>query len=485
MAENIIKPAHTYNRAKTWQMGCFVLNNAATNLYMFGMGYVSYYVVGIAGLSVAVISVILTSMRIWDGFTDPVIGYWIDKTDGKFGKFRPFMIAGNIILAVFMILIFKTTHLVPESFRLIYFVLLYGLYIIGYTFQTACTKSGQACLTNDPKQRPTFTLFDSIYNAILMTGLMVVVTSYLVPKFGGFTTELFDVLLIIVIGGSAVMTALAVAGIWEKDRTEFFGLGAKAVKTRFRDYWPVLKGNRAIQMLIFAASSDKLALSIAGNASILIMLYGIVMGNYALAGSIGMITLVPNFIIVFFGIQYARKLGQKKAVVLSTWLCIIFSLMLLALLALGDPTQINLSNLGFMTVGFIVLLILQKGATSISGGIVIPMIADCADYETYQSGRFVPGMMGTLFSFVDKLISSLATTIVGLILVSIGYATTLPQPTDASSPTIFWITMFLFIGMPIIGWVCTLIAMKFYPLTQEKMAVIQDRIAEIKAESAE
>ena len=34
------------------------------------------------------------------------------------------------------------------------------------------------------------------------------------------------------------------------------------------------------------------------------------------------------------------------------------------------------------------------------------MTADCADYEVYRSGRYVPGLMGTLFSFVDKLISS-------------------------------------------------------------------------------
>ena len=52
--------------------------------------------------------------------------------------------------------------------------------------------------------------------------------------------------------------------------------------------------------------------------------------------------------------------------------------------------------------------------------------------------------MGTLFSFVDKLISSLSTTIL------------------------------------IIGLICNLIAMKFYPLAKEKMESIQDEIATIK-----
>ena len=37
--------------------------------------------------------------------------------------------------------------------------------------------------------------------------------------------------------------------------------------------------------------------------------------------------------------------------------------------------------------------------------------------------------------------------------------------------------------VPIIGLVCNLIAMKFYPLTKEKMEEIQDAIAEIKAKA--
>ena len=34
------------------------------------------------------------------------------------------------------------------------------------------------------------------------------------------------------------------------------------------------------------------------------------------------------------------------------------------------------------------------------------MVADCTDYETYRSGNYVPGIMGTIFSLVDKVISS-------------------------------------------------------------------------------
>ena len=135
-----------------------------------------------------------------------------------------------------------------------------------------------------------------------------------------------------------------------------------------------------------------------------------------------------------------------------------------------------------MTALWIGVFCLANGVKSVSSGIVIPMIADCADYETYLTGRYVPGMMGTLFSFVDKMISSFATTVVGLVVAGIGYTATMPQATDAYTTELFWVTAFLFMGMPIIGWVCSLIAMKFYPLDDKKMQEVQAKLDEIRKE---
>ena len=92
-------------------------------------------------------------MRIWDGVTDPFIGYLVDKTNTKFGKNRPFMVIGNVILAVASFILLHVTHLFPQGARFIFFVLIYMIYIIGYTFQCVVTKSAQSCLTNDPRDR--------------------------------------------------------------------------------------------------------------------------------------------------------------------------------------------------------------------------------------------------------------------------------------------------------------------------------------------
>ena len=481
MSENTNQIA--YNRAKTWQIGGFALNNTATNLFMMLMTYVSFYATGVAGLSVVLISSLLTSLRMFDAVTDPIIGFIIDKTNTKFGKFRPSIILGYIIMSISVLVLYNFTHVVPENIRLIFFIASYGMYIIGYTFQTACTKAAQACLTNDPAQRPLFTRFDSIYNLFLFAAIAKYTSSYLSPKYGGFTAEAMQEFSLTFVILSGIATLIAVISIWSKDREEFFGLGGNGTKTKFKDYISVLKGNRAMQMLIVAAATDKLALQTSGNSVVMVMLYGIIMGNYELYGNTSMITMIPSFIIILVGTKYASKFGSKKALVVSTWLSMASYIALFLVLFLGNPTQISTENFGVMTALWIGTYCIAKGISSVSSGIVIPMIADCSDYETYLTGRYVPGMMGTLFSFVDKLISSFATTIIGIAVAAIGYTTAMPQATDVSTPAMFWVTTGLFIGLPILGWIASLIAMKFYPLDEAKMAEVQDKLDKIRKES--
>lgn len=473
-----------YNRAKPWQLLFFVFNNTASNIYLFMLGFVNLYAGNVAGLAVMLVSNVMMASRIWDGITDPIIGFVVDKTNGKFGKFRPFMLMGNLIMLGTVVLMFTTTHLVSESFRPIYWILTYMLYIIGYTFQNSATRGGQTVLTNDPKQRPMFARIDTIINLVLMAGLNVYITNYLIGKHGGYNAEVFRELIFTLGPASLMLTCLAIIGIWEKDQPETYTkLGAQA-SYGFKDIFRIIKGNRAIQMLVVAASTDKLATQVRNNSVVGIMLYGIVMGNYSLLGKMSMITLVPSIILVFLGTSVAARFSSKQATIIFTWGSLIVTSLLAATLIFGDPTQISLENIGFMTIAFIGLYILANGFAYINVGLATPMIADCADYELYQSGSYAPALMGTVFGFFDKVISAFASTVVGWFCVLIGFADRFPTQEDPLTSGIFWVTIFLFFGMPILGWICSLIAMKFYPLDKEKMIEVQAKIADIKNKAA-
>ena len=102
----------------------------------------------------------------------------------------------------------------------------------------------------------------------------------------------------------------------------------------------------------------------------------------------------------------------------------------------------------------------------------IPMVADCSDYETYRSGKYIPGIMGTLFSLVDKLVSSLSATVVGIAVSFVGLQS-LPTQYDPYTPGMNWVIIVLFCIIPMVAWAATLIAMKGYTLTGAKMKEIQ------------
>jgi len=482
------------HRVPLWRIGGFALNNTATNLYMFLMNYVSFYLMGWVGVGMVLASSFSMMMRLWDGVTDPIVGFLVDKTNGKFGKNRPFMVIGNIILCVTSFILFHVTHKLPEGpIRLVFFVIMSAIYYIGYTAQCVVTKSAQSCITNDPKQRPLFASFDGVYNTILFAGIAIVAANMAAKHqaVGGYaSTEFFHDLWLFVALLSGLFTTIAVISIAPKDRSEFFGTG-KAVKVGLKDYWEVLKNNRAIQMLVLSASSDKLAAT-AKTSAVTVAMFACIAGSTRLQGNITAMTTVPSCIITFLSISLiATKLGQRKAMIIGSWGGIITNALMFCLWIFGDPTTMtNDAAAGtvafsFFTIAYLVGTCVQAGFQGISGNIVIPMTADCADYETYRTGKYVPGLMGTLFSFVDKIISSFAPMIAGLVFAAVGFADHNPVEGDPVTMELRIGVAFLAYGLIILGLLCNLVAMKFYPLTKEKMAEIQDKVAAIKAAAAE
>ena len=102
----------------------------------------------------------------------------------------------------------------------------------------------------------------------------------------------------------------------------------------------------------------------------------------------------------------------------------------------------------------------------------IPMVADCADYEIYRSGKFIPGIMGTLFSLVDKLVSSLSATVVSVALLFIGIDF-LPLKETPYAPGMNWVVIVCFCLIPMAAWALSLLAMKGYELDGQRLKTIQ------------
>ena len=474
------------NRAKFYQLALFPMNNGATNVYfVLILSYIATFGENILGL-IGFASIMVTVMRLFDAVTDPIIGALMDKTNTKFGKFRPFMVIGNVIMAVAVIVLYTLTPLIPATMkwaRYAAFTLLYAVWVIGYTFQTSVTRAAQPVLTDDPKQRPLFTIFNTV-GSLAGMGVMQFVGPILAGDgfFGDYNATWFAVMTPIGIVMSVILTILAIIGIWEKDNEKYFGLGGKQEKVRISEYVQIIKTNKPLQRLMIAGGGCKLALAIATNVTVLCMLYGCMMNNYdglyLPMMVLGYVFSAPFFLLT---VRTSQKHGQKRSLMTYVAVALLCYIGVLALLLLWQPGNPAMS-LQFMTDGkltinlytilFLVFFGVGYGAYYSTADMPIPMVADCADYETYRSGKFIPGIMGTLFSLVDKLVSSLSSTVVFVAVSFIGYQG-LPTKTTPYMEGMNWVVIALFCLVPMVAWALTLLAMKGYELDGKRIKTIQ------------
>lgn len=475
------------NRAKTYQLVLFPLNNGATNVYyVLILSYIATFGNNVLGIATVFASVMVTGMRVFDAFTDPLIGALMDRTNGKLGKFRPFMLIGNIIMAFAVFMLYCISPDIPEDqmwLRYATFIVLYAVWVIGYTFQTSVTRSGQTVLTNDPNQRPLFTIFNTVGSMAGM-GLMQFLAPIIRSVVADYSSaDFYRMLTPIGVVISFILTILAMIGIWEKDNVKYFGIGGeKQEKTKASEYLEIIRNNNPMQRLMVAGAGCKLALSIATNVTVLCMLYGCMMGNYdglyLPMMVLGYVFSVPFFLLT---VRTSQKKGQKASLmkyVSVALVCYIGVLVLLFLWKQGDPAW-NLSlftsgkvSINLYTVLFILFFGIGYGAYYSTADMPIPMVADCSDYETYRSGKYIPGIMGTLFSLVDKLVSSLSATIVGIAVSMIGLEN-LPTADTPYSSGMSTVVIILFCIVPMAAWAVTLLIMRKYELTGERMKEIQ------------
>ena len=524
------EPNNSLNRAKFYQLALFPMNNGATNVYfVLILSYIATFGNKVLGIAMVFASFMVTGMRIFDAITDPIIGAIMDKTDGKFGKFRPFMVLGNLVMAVSVIALYVLTPLVPATMmwlRYTLFILLYAVWVLGYTFQTSVTRSAQPVLTNDPKQRPLFTVFNTIASLAGMGAMQ-----FLAPIIAGdnvagdYNSTWFAIMTPIGIAVSVLLTVLAIIGIWEKDQTKYFGLGGKQEQVKLKDYVSIIRHNKPLQRLMVAGGGCKLALSIASNLTVLCMLYGcmtqfgthvemlpsvadpnvlvetVVSENrydslYLIMMVLGYAFSAPFFLLT---VRTSQKHGQKKSLmtyVAVALACYVGVLVMLLLWKFGDPAW-NLSifegklfgegfkiTINLYTILFILFFGVGYGAYYSTADMPIPMVADCADYETYRSGKFIPGIIGTLFSLVDKLVSSLSATVVSVALLFIGVHE-LPTKATPYVEGMNWVVIALFCIVPMCAWALTLVAMKGYELDGKRIKTINAVNAARKAAIAE
>jgi len=474
-------------RAKWWQMCMLAAFAVANNIIVSYTNYISYYLTDIVGFGVVIAGSFITIFRIWDAVTDLGIGYIVDKTNTKIGKFRPYMIAGTIGVLVSLYALIYLPPLIPEGMtRKVVFIVIYMLFVICFTMQGCGLRAGAQILTDDHKQRATIGMLTGISLTIMYSGVPILVFSRIIPATHGFNIAFFKTLLNYIAPIVLIGMCLAIYAFGnDRQRPKEEVANSKGVD--FKTAVTLLARNRNLLMLVLSAGTDKLATVLQSNATVVVIMYAIVCGNSRLSSATNSYTMWPSIIMILLGVgAIGRKFGTKRSMVVSSWGGIAVCTLSILLWIFGNPATLSFPGIDgfsgwtFFTIAFLILWCLMKGFNMVASNSLNPMLADVIDYEEYRSGVYCPGTITALFSLADKIISSLGPAVIAILCALIGFRDTLPTLDTPYSVPLFAIGLLGMYGLSLLGLIINVICLKYYDLTPDRMEQIHEALNQRK-----
>jgi glycoside/pentoside/hexuronide:cation symporter, GPH family len=148
-------------------------------LYNLFMIFFMIFMTDVAGVSPIFAGTISFVAVLWDAITDPSVGYISDNTTSKYGRRRPYMLAGLIIVSVSSVLLFTTVDFGTTAKNIYYlsFAMLFwlGLTMFDIPYNTLATD-----LTDDPVERTRLRYYGMVFFVICLMFL----TSFVWPSVG-------------------------------------------------------------------------------------------------------------------------------------------------------------------------------------------------------------------------------------------------------------------------------------------------------------
>lgn len=470
-----------YRRAKLWQIILYACN-ALSGLTIYSLiGQASYAASIGFGISTAMVGLILTFTRIFDAITDPLLAFLYDRVNTRFGKLRILLLSGFAIEGTALWCMYD--GLSSKGFGMGMFIFLYVIYVIGYTINNMTIQTIPAILSNDPKQRPTIGVWSTVFNYLVPMAFGIYLNMFVLRAAGGTFNQTYlsmAVRITLVLG--LIGNILACIGVSSYDKPETFrGVSRQRKPLKLTDMADVLMHNKPLQSYIAAAASDKIAQVTSSQAVITTMLYGIMIGNMGLSSILMAVAMLPSIVFAVFGAKYAGKHGSRKAIINWTMACIVVGVVSILFFILVDPGKI--AQMGPVMIIYVLLNLVMNGCKMCVTTANASFMADTIDYELDRSGRYVPAVVTGTYSLLDKIISSFGALIATGAIAVIGYTSTVPQPGDPMTTGVVTVTLMVMYGLPILGWIITLIVMKGCSLSKEEMVNVQKRIAQKKEEA--
>lgn len=162
------KPSYYSSTFFKWRqrLGFGVSDYACNLAYLLTNTYLLFYYTNCAGLKPGPVGFMFLITKFVDAITDYLVGSWVDKTDTKMGRYRPWMLFGVPVLAIGMVALFSVPVSWSSGAKLAWAYLTYILFSFGYTLvnipMTPLVVSLSADATERTKITTSRTMFASV-----------------------------------------------------------------------------------------------------------------------------------------------------------------------------------------------------------------------------------------------------------------------------------------------------------------------------------
>ena len=385
-------------------------------------------------------------------FLNPVMGVIADRTNTRWGKFRPWLLWTSLPFGVICELTFTTPNISPGA-KIVYAWTTYILLRVIYTVNNVPYASLNAVMTSDPDERNSI----STYRQIAANSAGFIVASLAIPmvRFFGHGDDARGYQYTMGLLSALSVIFFIVAFFSTKERIQ---PDPQQTTSLSRDLADLFK-NRPWVVLFLATLFYFAAIVIRGN--VMLPYFRFIPGNvdlYSWFNGFGLAALLAG---VACSTLVTKRMGKRLLFIASMTLAGLFSAALLII-----PPH--------ATVTIIAFEVLRQFSFGLSGPLIWSMMGDVADYGEWKTGRRASGTVTAAVVFALWAGLALGGAVAGWILDLYGFVSKADvQSAHAQSGIL--LTASIYAGL---AFVAAAVCMFFYPISRELNQKIADELTE-------
>lgn len=456
------------------QKVAFGLGMLANQMFPAALGIFTVVLVEKLGFSGLLLGLTYFIPKFYDALFDLIMGYVSDNTKSKWGRRRQYVLAGAIILGISFAFMWQLYAENGVTYNFIYFL---GVSLIFYSGLT---------VFSIPYVAMGYEMSDDFHER---TNIMA--TSQLIGQLAWVVAPWFWVLMadqslfsssevavrtlsVYVAIGCAILAAVPAFFIPSKStlNENYSPIDLKGILSSFGEIKEGLKASieiKPFRKICIATFLIFNAFQTTAGFSYFIIKYYLFKGNEegfglwpTLFGCVG--ALITTVLVIPIVARMSKVMGKKKAFLLSQGISIVGYVLLFLLFVPGKP-YLFLFALPFFSFGIGSLFTLMMSMTS-----------DVIDIDELNSGKRREGSLGAIYWWMVKFGTAVAGLLSGLILSLVSFKSNAPTQADE---TMFWLRIF-FVGIPILGTLTAIWAMKDYDIDEAKALEVRDLLQKRK-----